>query len=114
MKKLATITGITFALPFVAFAQQGTLAPIQGLLVSVGNLVSLAIPILIGVVLLYLIWVVIQYIKKPEREAYMKVIAGVIGLAVIVSIWGLVHLLQNAVLGGSSPNSIQAPHFPTN
>ena len=114
MKKLATISALMFAAPLFAFAQQGTLAPLQVLLVSIGNLVSLAIPILIGIVLLYLVWVVIQAIREPKSETYKPVIAGVVGLAVIVSIWGLVHLLQNAFLGGSSPTQIQAPHFPQN
>ena len=115
MKKFAGITSLFLALPLVAFAQ-GTLQPVQVLLVSIGNLVSLAIPILIGVAMIVLIWGIIQYIRKPDDTAKGRqtIIAGIIGLFVIISIWGIIHLAQNALLGGSSSNQIPAPHFPTN
>ena len=110
MKKFAAITTLMFAAPLFAFAQ--SLAPFQQLLVSIGNLVSLAIPIAIGALLLVVIWEGYHYIHNPKNPG--PLIGSVVALFVIVSIWGLVHLMQNALLGGSYPQTIGAPHFPTN
>jgi hypothetical protein len=43
-----------------------------------------------------------------------QLIAGVIAFFVVISIWGLVRFLQVTFLGGTSSNTIPAPHFPTN
>ena len=110
MKKFVALTTLALALPAVAFAD-GTLAPIQTLLTSVGRLVANGIPILIGIALLFFIWGVIQYIRKPEGGTKVLV-AGVIGLFVVVSIWGIVILAQNALLGGTSTQTVPAPRIP--
>lgn len=115
MKKLASLISLVFALPAVAFAQTGSLQPIQTLLVSIGNLVSLAIPILIGVAMVVFFWGIVQYIRKPEAAEGKKImIAGIVSLFVMVSIWGIITLAQQALFNGTPGNQINAPHFPQN
>jgi hypothetical protein len=113
MKKIVSLTTLSFVFPLVAFAQVGNLAPIQTLLVSVGNLVSLAIPIGLGLLLLWLIWTAYEFMHAPDKHRG-QLIAGVIAFFVVISIWGLVRFLQVTFLGGTSSNTIPAPHFPTN
>ncbi len=116
MKKIALISSSLFALPLFASAQYGSLAPVQQFIVSIGNIVALLIPIMIGLAMLYFFYGLIQYIKKPEsKEGTKTMIAGIISLFIMVSIWGIVRLVQSAVLGGTNPSTtIGAPHFPTN
>lgn len=114
MKKIAALTTLALALPAVAFAQTGgNLTPIQNLLTSIGRLVANAIPILIGIALLVFIWGIIGYIRKPEAAEGRKImIAGVVGLFVIVSIWGIIILAQNALLGSGAVQTVPAPRIP--
>jgi len=116
MKKIALISSTFFALPLVALAQYGTLAPIQQFIISIGNIVALLIPITIGIAMVFFFWGLVQYIRKPEAAEGKKImIAGILALFVMVSIWGIIKLAQTAILGGTNqPNQINAPRFPTN
>lgn len=118
MKKIVSISSLFLALPFVAFAQAGTLAPIQSLIVSIGNIISLIIPILIGVAMVAFFWGLILYIKgagKSASEGKSIMIAGLTALFIMVSVWGIIRFFQSALLGSTStPQTINAPHFPQN
>lgn len=115
MKKFALTTTLLLALPIVASAQ-GTLAPIQQFIVSIGNIIALLIPIAIGAAMVLFFWGLIKYIREPEHgEGVKTMIAGLVSLFIMVSVWGIVRLIQVALLGGSTPSTqINAPHFPTN
>jgi uncharacterized membrane protein len=65
----------------------------------ISGLLNIIIPILITLGVVYFIWGVVQYVtsgdaeKKEQGQQHM--IWGLIGLAVIVSIWGLIAILRN-------------------
>ena len=118
MKKIALVTSSLFALPLVAAAQGGggNLGPIQNLIVAIGNIVALLIPICIGLAMLAFFWGLVLYIREPEKKDGTKImIAGLVSLFIMVSIWGIIQLAQNALLGSTnSTQTVPAPHFPTN
>ena len=105
-----------FVAPFVA-AAQGNLGNIQQLILSIGNIVGLLIPILIGVAMLFFFWGLIKYIRasgEGHKEGQNMMIAGIVSLFVMVSIWGIVRFAQSSL--GIDPNAqnIPAPRFPRN
>jgi hypothetical protein len=53
------------------------------------------IPLLFAVALIYFLYNVYEYIKNPDLEALYKgkIFFGIIGLAIMVSVWGLVNLV---------------------
>jgi uncharacterized membrane protein len=62
---------------------------------QIGNLILLAIPVAVGIDLVFFIWGLALYILKSgdvkaREEGRNKMIWGVIALFVIVSIWGIV------------------------
>lgn len=61
-------------------------------------LLNTIIPVLIVIAVVWFIWGVIQYVIGGDEEAKKKgrdkMIYGLIGLLVIVSIWGLVNILK--------------------
>ena len=71
-----------------------------------------AVTFLMVVATLYFIWTVIQYIRvkeaKDAEERKKAVIRGVIGLFVIVAIWGIVRVISNS-LGVSGINTAVPP-----
>ena len=73
---------------------------IQGIILQVQDIVSLIVPLLITIALVIFIWGIISYItagadEDKRAEARNVILYGVIGLFAIVSVWGLVAIIQN-------------------
>ena len=93
--------------PLITFAQSGEVlmenAPdgLSGILLNIGDLLSAILPVLVAFGVIYFIWGVILYVIGDSEEAKKtgrdKIIYGIIGLAVIISIWGLVYLIQDTL-----------------
>lgn len=70
---------------------------ISRLIATFNDLLSQLVPILVSIGVIYFIWGVVRYVIADDEEAKQKgrdrIIFGIIGLAVIVSIWGLVGIL---------------------
>jgi uncharacterized membrane protein len=92
MKKQTFITSITLLAPFFAFA-----ANLDTLLQQVKNTLDIVIPLAITIALIYFIWGVIQYVIASDEEnkakARQQMIWGIIGLFVIVAVWGIVNFI---------------------
>jgi hypothetical protein len=126
--KLVALSGLalTFVAPVIVFAQQQTgqqfnscagvgLGSLEGLLCKIGDLLNLVVPILILLGVVYFVWGVITYVISDDEEAKKKgrdrMIFGIIGLVVIVGLWGLVHLVTNS-FGLSNSSTITYPTVP--
>ncbi len=116
MKKFALISSALFAAPLFAWAQYGSLSPISQFIVSIGNIVALLIPITIGIAMVVFFYGLVKYIRNPEKtDGRQIMIAGIVSLFIMVSIWGIIRLVQTTILGNTNqPNQVNAPHFPTN
>ncbi len=93
--KFLKIGALVAFLPLIASAQATGFT----ILNDIYKIVNIIIPILITVAVIYLIIAIIQYViagdeeKKAEGRSHM--IYGIIGLFVIVGVWGLVAILFN-------------------
>ncbi|MFA6295337.1 MAG: hypothetical protein WC666_02855 [Candidatus Paceibacterota bacterium] len=111
MKKFVTASIIIFS-PLIAFAQvfpsvisntlatSNTITDADSLGSKLAHLGNLAIYLLVGLAIIYIVWNVVMYIVKgdnPEDKsaAGLNVLWGIVGLFIIVSIWGLVGILTN-------------------
>ena len=100
--------------PALAFAQ--TLGNLETLVESIGNLVGLALPIVVGIALLAFFWGLVKYIfaqgnEESKADAKKIMLWGVIALFVMVSVWGLVRFIGNA-LGIDQGDTIVVPTVP--
>ena len=119
MKKIAKILPIGFvaALPWLALAQSSVdFGWIQSLIASIGTLVSMLIPVVIAIGLLFFIWGLVVYImasgdEAAKEEGKRKMIWGIIALFVIVAVWGLVALLGELV-GVGQGTTLTTPVIP--
>ncbi len=120
MNKLVRVlgAGALFASPFLAFAQEtyGGQDNLFNILGVVSGLLNTLIPILITLAIVYFIWGVFKYATAKDGDAQAEgrtvMISGVIALFVIVSIWGLVALLNNTFgieQGGAQDQQIDCP-----
>jgi hypothetical protein len=79
----------------------------QSLLNTVQQILNLVIPVIVALGVVYFVWGVVQYFIADAEEAKKtgkdRIIYGIIGLAIITSLWGIVNLLVNTFgLGGAS------------
>jgi len=115
MKKFIIGAG-ALLIPGLAFAQTG---PNFGYFTSLFSLAlevlnTYIIPGIIILATIYFLWTVVQYIKgkdaseqKTNRDRMMQ---GIIGLTVIVAVWGIVAVITNLVgIGGSSTKPPACP-----
>lgn len=113
-KKILGLIGVSALAPLFAFAQQGGIqtigcsnaGDISYIICRISGFINSIIPILISLGVVYFIWGVISYAIAKEEEAKKegraRIIYGIIALLVIVSIWGLVAILQNTFGIGSA------------
>ncbi|MFA5778283.1 MAG: pilin [Candidatus Paceibacterota bacterium] len=127
-KKLVVLSGFVLGLaPVVALAQAGNIGggtrcqpgPIRdlgGMLCKIGDLLNAVVPILIALGVVYFIWGVVTYVISSDEEAKKagrnRIIYGIIGLAVIVGLWGLVRILQNTFGIDNAGQNITYPTTP--
>lgn len=106
-KKLIALSGLVLGLsPVVTFAQSTGgrcdgvgLGSIEGIICKVGDILNILIPILIVLGIVFFVWGVITFVISNDEEAKTRgrdrMIYGIIGLAVIIGMWGLVKILNN-------------------
>lgn len=96
----------------LAASAQTTFGSILG---TVGGLINTIIPILIAAGLAYFIYGVVKFIMSKDGDekgtARKIMINGVIGLFVIVSVWGLIGVIQSTfgIGAGGTLNQSQIP-----
>lgn len=113
MKKILVRVGAALAVvPGIAGAQ--SIGGLMGLLDMANQLINRLIPFVITLALLVFLWGILTYIfstdsgKRDEAKGYM--IWGIIGLFVMVSVWGLVNILvRSLALDNTAP---PAPGLP--
>lgn len=99
-RAISALTGGLFLLPFVAFAQN--LSNVNRLVDAVGDIIETILPIMVTIALLVFFWGLIKYIMSagdPEAAKTGKsiMIYGVIALFVMISVWGIVQFIGEAL-----------------
>lgn len=125
MKKFIAI--VASVAPVLALAQTQSTVPAGGALTTITNINQLTnralgigdtiLYILVAVSVIYIVWNVVQYMIKPNgsesrKEAGLAILYGIIGLFVIVSVWGLVGILTNSFK--TDPNRQPIPNVSNN
>ncbi len=109
-KKVA-ILALAFT-PAVAFAQNA--GQLFALLQILRDVLSYLMPVLIILGVLYVAWGIISFVIKTNEEERAKakgqILYGIIGLFVVVSMWGLVAFLQTTLgIRGGNLDADQVP-----
>jgi hypothetical protein len=125
-KKLITLSGLVMGFaPVVALAQiqtgigsstcgaSGPVRDIPSLLCKIGQILTSIVPILVALGIVYFVYGVIMYVIADDEEAKSKgrdsMIYGIIGLAVIVAVWGLVNILVKTFVDTGNAGNITLP-----
>jgi len=101
----------TFAVPFIVAAQS-----LQTTTSLISALVNYGIGLLIGIAIIAFFWGLIMYLFKSKggeegKKAYQMMVWGILALFVMLSVYGLVRLLQNT-FGVGGNQIVPAPQIP--
>ena len=96
---IRTVSLFSLLLPRFAFAQNLTFSSLVDSLVG---LINTIVPVLIGLSLLAVIFGVLKMMiradnKEERKKGKDRIIYGIIGLFVIVSVWGLVNFVRETL-----------------
>ena len=96
-----------FALGVVLLPAFASAQTVGGILLQVQNILNIVIPIVMTLALLYFFLGLAKYIAGTGDEEARKsgremMVYGIIALFVMSAVWGLVEVLNNTFLGGSS------------
>lgn len=109
MKKF--LVGSSVATTLLGFAQivaaqvpvptGGALTNVTTVIARIQNLINAVIPLLVGIAVLVIVYGVISFITKAADEearanAKQFIIWGIIGVFIMLSVWGLVTILYNS------------------
>lgn len=116
---LGSVAGVLTLLPTLAFAQnnlQLSSNGISGILVQFGKILEMIVPLLIALAVIGFLYGVMRFVFSAGDDEARKagknlMIYGLIGIVVMVSIWGLVRFAQNT-FGISGQEAAQAPSIP--
>jgi len=83
----------------------------------ISNVLNPLVGIIITLALIYFLWGVAKYVGSPgseekRREAISVITHGLIALFVMVSVWGLVKVLQNTFELDNRPTQVPIPASP--
>lgn len=99
---ISAVAGSSFFLPLVALAAQSntvtTSQGIIGLIAFANNALNDVIVLLITLAIVVFFWGIIGYITKSgddKKKNLNTIYWSVIAIFVMVSIWGIIHLLQS-------------------
>ncbi|MEI8270303.1 MAG: pilin [bacterium] len=125
-KNLIVLSGLGFLLPVLTLAAAGNTAGgasclgtqvgIQAIICKIGEILNTIIPILIVLGVVYFVWGVISYMigadEEQKKKGRDKIIYGIIGLVVIVGMWGLVNVVTDTFGLDNNNVNIKTPCVP--
>lgn len=106
----AGIAGGAAFLPFLAFAANNTLVDVFE---SLGEVVGVLTPVIVAIALMAFFWGLAMYVlnfsgeDKDKKKGRDMMVYGILVLFVMVSVWGIVQVLQNTFLGSGNVENQQ-------
>ncbi|MBI2056501.1 MAG: hypothetical protein HYT37_03955 [Candidatus Sungbacteria bacterium] len=106
MKQLYKLYPTLFVLASLVPMQAGAQNQLNEILSNIGGTINVVISFLFVLATIIFLWGVIKYIAKGSEEKEQKaarglMLYGIIGLAVMASVWGIVNILIQYFLSGN-------------
>lgn len=106
---------ILLAMPLMALAAINVVAgdpSIAGLIAKMGGVLTAVVPLLIGFAVVFFLWGVLQFVaaggnEEKRTEGRNTMIYGIIAIFVMVSVWGLVNVLEGTFNLSDDASNIQ-------
>ena len=98
----------------VAVVELGKISNVNSLVARIAGIGDVVVYLLVALAVIFIVYNVVWYMIRPDgsdsrREAGTSILWGLIGLFVIVSIWGIVNILTNTF---STDSNVPSDRFP--
>ena len=116
MIKKIIIGSSAFLAPTIVFAQL-TLGEknLTGIVKFINSILNTATGLIVALAVVYVLYGIFQFVQAGDddarKEGRNKMVYGIIGIAVMVSVWGLVKIVINTI-GTDNSASYGAPALP--
>lgn len=116
MKKVLVL-GIAFT-PALALAQVVGEQSLTGIVKFIRSTMDVATTLILAAAVVFFLWNVFRFVmsggdEEGKNEGRKGMITGLIGIAIMVSLWGIVRILITTFgTGSTSGTSISAPPLP--
>lgn len=112
MKKFGYMAVLSAALPLSAAA--ANLTNLDSIVTFIKNLLNTLLPLIIAAAVVYFVYGIAVYVMAGDDDAKAaaksKIIYGIVGLFVMISVWGLVNILVNTFgLQNTAPTGATNP-----
>lgn len=91
--------GATQATPATLNSCSSKISDVGDVICKFGELLNSVLPLLLALGVVYFVWGVVMYVIGSDEEAKKRgkdrIIFGIIGLVIIVGLWGLVNIVVN-------------------
>lgn len=114
LKQKTIISLCAGLLPVFAFAQATDIGSLIGIF---QNIINAIIPFLVGLAIMLIIYGILGFISKAadeekRAEARNFIIWGVVGVFIMISVWGLVNILVNTFTFSDNTSAIVGTTYP--
>lgn len=106
LKKIVYILSVVvlIAIPLVTFGAEG----LEGLIDKINNVLKAVVPLLIALAVVFFLWGVLKFVtaggdEEKRAQGRDTMIYGIIAIFVMVSVWGLVKILEDTFKVGNKP-----------
>jgi len=111
MKKFGYFAVLSLVFPLSAAAAINTIWDIFGF---IKRILDTALPLIIAIAVVYFVYGIFTYVVAVDDEkkgaAKDKIIYGIVGLFIMISVWGLVNILVRTFgLSNTGPGTIVSP-----
>lgn len=112
MKKFGYAAVLSAALPLSAAA--ASITDLNSIVIFIKNLLNTILPLIIAVAVVYFVYGVFKYVMSGDDAAKEvardKIVYGIVGLFIMISVWGLVNILVNTFgLQNTAPTNATNP-----
>jgi uncharacterized membrane protein len=117
MKKFIAVLSVAL-LPVFAQAQGGIQTSyIDSIIRYAKDLLATALPFIIALAVVWFVWNIFRYVvaggDDAKEAAKTHILWGIIGLFVMVSVWGIVNVVASTLGINSGGNAAQTPQLPS-
>lgn len=101
IRRVLPLAALVF-LPLVSAAQTLNLSPLQNLIGALARVLGSLVPILVTLALVVFLWGMVRYLwgsggKADIKNSKVLMKWGLVILFVMVSVWGIIELMQQAL-----------------
>ena len=108
MKYMKTVVFLVAVLLPIGASAQYEISGVDGIMPFIAGIINMVFPILVSIAVFFIAWSIFVFILNagdPEKRSQggKRIFWGVIGVFLMLSVWGLVNILRSSIELNNEP-----------